>query len=142
MIEIDYGTLLSAVPIQLSIGTIKSPTLKEIATLTFSKFVVYEGFLKMTPELIYTKFKNEEEQKYWESLSEAQKDEIELYDIIITDNQLIEMYTNIFDFFFFEKVIFVNDIFILLNENIVYTEKITDEKIKGIINKSTFNKSL
>ena len=37
MIEIDYGTLLSAVPIQLSIGTIKSPTLKEIATLTFSK---------------------------------------------------------------------------------------------------------
>ena len=139
MIEIDYGTLLSAVPIQLSIGTIKSPTLKEIATLTFSKFVVYEGFLKMTPELIYTKFKNEEEQKYWESLSEAQKDEIELYDIIITDNQLIEMYTNIFDFFFFEKVIFVNDIFILLNENIVYTEEITDEKIKGIINKSTFN---
>lgn len=139
MITLDYGTLLSATPILLSIGTIKNPTLKEIATLTFEKFGLYEGLLKMTPELIYTKFKDEEGIKYWESLNDAQKSEIELYDLIISDKNLIETYTNLFNFFFYERVIFFNDVFILLNKDILPEEEITEQHIKGVINKFSFN---
>lgn len=73
--RLDYGTQLSPVPITLSIGTLRKPTLKEISQITFDRFSFYEFFLKLSPETYYTKLRKENDgEAFWDSLTEEEKD--------------------------------------------------------------------
>ena len=62
--RLDYGTQISPTPITLSIGTLRKPTLKEISQLTFDKFRYYEFFIKLTPEIFFTKLQEDDGKNY------------------------------------------------------------------------------
>ena len=86
--RLDYGTQLSPVPITLSIGTLRKPTLKEISQITFDRFSFYEFFLKLSPETYYTKLRKENDgEAFWDSLTEEEQDKITIYNIIEEDER-------------------------------------------------------
>lgn len=130
--RLDYGTILCPEPITLSIGTLRNPTLREIAKLQFEKFGYYEFLIKMSPETFYTKVKNGGEE-YWESLTKKEKEELTLYDIIIEEETLANLFLEVFNFFFVESVIFKEGYFILLKENIEDEKEIDENNIQGVI---------
>lgn len=138
----DYGTQLSPVPIKLSIGTLKKPKLLEISELGFDKFNMFEAFLKMTPELFYTKIKGNEGKTYWESLSEQKQEDISLYSLILADESLQETYLSIFRFFFVEPVVFKEDMFILLNDDVENASELKADNVRGVIHEKIFLQTL
>ncbi len=132
--KLDYGTQLSPEPIKLSIGTIKKPKLSDIAELGFDLFDLYEMFLKLTPEVYYTKLKSNDGKVYWESLSDEQRQNITLYDIIVDDDSLRKTYQEIFNFFFVEAVVYNDGLFFLLKSS----TDIANDNIIGVINRDIF----
>ena len=140
--RLDYGTQLSPVPITLSIGTLRKPTLKEISQITFDRFSFYEFFLKLSPETYYTKLRKENDgEAFWDSLTEEEKDKITIYNIIEEDEKIRSTYVEIFNFFFVETVIYQEGFFILLKENtaIDNPDKIKREQVRGAIAKENFS---
>lgn len=141
--KLDYGTQLSSSPIVLSIGTLVKPKLKDITDTTkgmsFNKFNYFEALIKMTPESFYTKIKGDEGKKYWDSLSEDEQDNLTLYQIVINDKQLLNDFLELFNFFFYETVIFKDGYFVLLNKNIdVDSDIVTQSDIRGVISDKIF----
>ena len=137
--RLDYGTQLSPVPITLSIGTLRKPTLKEISQITFDRFSFYEFFLKLSPEIYYTKLRKENDgEAYWGSLTEEEQDKITIYNIIEEDDKIRSTYVEIFNFFFVETVIYQEGFFILLKDEVANPEKIKREQIRGAIAKDNF----
>lgn len=140
--RLDYGTQLSPVPITLSIGTLRKPTLKEISQITFDRFSFYEFFLKLSPETYYTKLRKENDgEAFWDSLTEEERDKITIYNIIEEDDKIRSTYVEIFNFFFVETVIYQEGFFILLKENtaIDNPDKIKREQVRGAIAKNNFS---
>ena len=140
--RLDYGTQLSPVPITLSIGTLRKPTLKEISQITFDRFSFYEFFLKLSPEIYYTKLRKENDgEAFWDSLTEEEQDKITIYNIIEEDEKIRSTYVEIFNFFFVETVIYQEGFFILLKENtaIDNPDKIKREQVRGAIAKDNFS---
>lgn len=134
--RLDYGTQISPVPITLSIGVLRKPTLQEIAELTFDRFTYYEFLIKMTPESYYTELQKENGGKeYWQSLTEEQREGITLYNLILEDTKLCNTYVEILNFFFIESVIFVEGSFILLNKEVDNIKDINTDSIRGVISK-------
>lgn len=137
--RLDYGTQISPVPITLSIGVLRKPTLKEISLLSFEKFGYYEFLLTMNPETFYTKIKGDDGQDYWESLTEEEQNKITLFDIITKDEKLQNLYAEILNFFFVETVMFHKGFFILLKEPIQEIDEIDNpDIIAGAIYKELF----
>lgn len=134
---LDYGTQINPLPISLSIGRIKKPKLIDISEITFERFNLYEVFLKMTPEIFYTKIEKDLTEEYWNSLSEDERINITLYDVILKNEKARGVYIEIFNFFFVEHVIFKDGLFILLNEDIE-EELIQAENVCGVIHENTF----
>ncbi len=140
--RLDYGTQLSPVPITLSIGTLRKPTLKEISQITFDRFSFYEFFLKLSPETYYTKLLKENDgEAFWDSLTEEEQDKITIYNIIEEDDKIRSTYVEIFNFFFVETVIYQEGFFILLKENtsIDNPDEIKREQVRGAIARENFS---
>lgn len=135
--QLDYGTLLSRSPVRLSIGRLRKPRLKDIAKLGFDKFGYYESLLKMSPELLYSTILGEHGEAYWESLSDDVRDSMTMYRVILTNKQMQESYTEMFDFFFKEKVVFQNGIFLLLRKG-TDVDNIEQGSVVGMITEKTF----
>ena len=133
--RLDYGTILCPEPITLSIGTLRNPTLREIAKLKFDKFGYYEFLIKMSPETFYTKVKGDDGKTYWESLTEKEQDEMALYDVIMKEEPLTKLFLEIFNFFFVEPVILKEGFFILLKEDIEESDAVDTDNIRGVIAK-------
>ena len=91
--RLDYGTQLSPCPISLSIGTIRKPTLKDIATISFEKFMLFEVFTKLSPSAYYEKISSSN--SYWDSLSEDEKDETTMYKVIMNDERVRNIYIDV-----------------------------------------------
>lgn len=139
--RLDYGTQLSPVPITLSIGTLRKPTLKEISQITFDRFSFYEFFLKLSPELYYTKFKKDDNgEAYWNSLTEEEQDKITVYSLIEADEQIRKIYVDIFNFFFVETVIYQEGFFILLKNDVTNLDEVKKEQVRGAVAKDNFHK--
>ena len=137
--RLDYGTQLSPYPIELSIGTLIKPTLREIAKISFDKFNYYEVLIKLSPEAFYKEIKGEDGKAYWNSLSEEEQNNITLYSIVLGDEQLTESFLEVFNFFFEETVIFRDEYFILLKKGINDDSDITSEDdIRGVISENIF----
>ncbi len=140
--KLDYYTLLCPEPISLSIGTIKQPTLREIGELTFPKFGMYQVYLKLTPKNYYEYLNKEQGEKYWDILQDDQKNEITLYDIILIEKSVCYIYLEILNFFFIERVIFRDNLFLIINTTDYETPaeelELDRSNVKGLINPSTF----
>lgn len=133
--KLDYGDLLSPIPIKLSIGTVKHPTLKEIFQLSYEKFVFFEFFLKMNPELFFQELGDESQKTYWNGLSDMEKEKITLFMLIIAEKNLQQIYSEVLNFFFLETVIYneENNCFIITNENNEICGMIIPENFNEII---------
>lgn len=136
--KLDYGTQLSPAPIKLSIGSVKKPLLRDIADLSFDKFYLYQVFLKLTPEQYFTKLKDDEGKRYWQSLSEEKRESITLYSMILENVDLQKQFSEIFNFFFLEYVVFKEDCFILLKKPIEDEADLVIENVSGIIAGTNF----
>lgn len=136
----DYGTLISPNPIKLSIGSLKKPKLIEIGEITFSRFYMYETFLKITPEEFYKSFYSNEKIKTKNSSLNLEKENLTMYDIIINDINVQNLYCEILNFFFIENIYFKDKVFIILKEDvtIIDLDSITEKDIKGIIYRENF----
>lgn len=138
MIKLDYYSQLNPEPIKLSIGTIRKPKLKDISNITFERFNYLESFLKMTPEMFYTKLLEQDGIDYWNSLSEEKKGSLTMFQLISEHKQLKDVYLELFRFFFVEHVIYAQGLFAILHNEIEDISKIKKEDICGVINESIF----
>lgn len=140
--KLDYFTLLCPEPISLSIGTIKPPTLRDIGKLTFPVFGMYQVYLKLTPSDYYELLNRESGEKNWDTLTDNEKKEITLYDVVVFEDSLHDAFTDVFNFFFVERVIFRDGFFLVINtddyEILADEIEITKENLKGIINHTSF----
>lgn len=136
--KLDYGTQLSPAPIKLSVGTLTKPKLIDISALGFDKFSMYEFFLKLTPEIFFKEVPNWDTKDYWNSVSEEQRSNMNLYDIVLQDKMLQGIYLEIFNFFFEESVAFEEGFFIVLNKNVEDISKLSEDDICGVIHDKTF----
>lgn len=141
--RLDYYTLLCPVPISLSIGTIKQPTLIDIGKLTYPRFKIYQAYLKLTPRAYYESINPEQGKKDWEILTDEQKQEVTLYDVIIVEEPVRYYFLEIFNFFFVERVIFAEDIFWILKTDDYETPmdeiELTKDNVKGAITYDTLS---
>lgn len=147
--KLDYASLLSPNPIPLSFGDkgkrihLRKPTLNQIDTeITLQQFGIYELFLKMTPFEYYTKLlKDTGGEDFWSSLDNDSKNDLTMYDLIIKDDGLRDMYEKIFSFFFVEKLVYQDKIFIFIPQDKEY-DNATFDDVCGIITKDNFNEFL
>lgn len=139
MDKFPYALVLAPYPIRLSIGTLRKPTLKEIYDLDFNLYTSYEALAKLTPKDYYTKMDGDEGKEIWRSFTDKQKKEIELFNIVKSNESLCNDYTDLFNFFFEETVIFIEGFFVWLNKPInIYelqekNEQIPEDAISGIV---------
>lgn len=143
--KLSYGTQISPFPIPLSVGVLRKPKLRDIANpqgefkMSFEKFNFYEFLITMTPEDFFTKVDLDEGKEFWNSLSDKEKQEITIYDLISGNANLINYFLEVFNFFFEETVLYVDGIFILVNSDIDYeNEPPQKEDIIGVIDSNNF----
>jgi len=133
--KFTYGTLLSPYPIKLSIGTLRKPTLGEIFhTIGYEQYMTYESFTKLTPKLFYTKLK-EGGKEIWDSFTDKQKEEISLFNVVIADEELLQDYLGLLNFFFDEKVISEEGFFIWVNNTADTSDisQLSEDDICGVV---------
>ena len=136
--KLDYGTMTSPRPIRLSICTIHKPTIDMVWDIGFDTLGLYESFLSMTPELYFTKINPDAGKVRWEPLSNEERDSMSLYSIVITDESLRGIYTELFRFFIEEPVLYEQGFFIILNSGVDPLGDITKDDIKGAITEALF----
>lgn len=135
--KLDYGTQISPTPIELSCGTLRKPTLADIAEITFDKYDYYRFLLKMTPEVFYSNNSKVELKEYWDSLTKEEKDNLTLMDVIDSNEDLQSIYQEIFEFFFLEFVTYNDGLFIFFKREFENIEELTEEDFRGVISKET-----
>lgn len=130
----DYFTMLNPKPIFINgLGTLNKTKLIDIAEVTYP---AYKSFLSMLLLDLATLYKSANLQKYewYMSLDDEQKNELSLYDEIISNESLQRDYVNSFNFFIKENVDYdkENSCFIVSihNEN--------SSSVIGCITKETF----
>lgn len=114
--KLDYAALISPYPFYLErIGSIKSPTLREIwsPNVTYPVYQTYLTILLMTPQT-YCEEANPSISGWYQSLSEDEKQTVNMIELISMDKNLQNLYTKMFNFFFEETVIWdkENDLFL------------------------------
>lgn len=112
--------------------------MKQIAELGFGVFAYYQTLMQLTPEFYYKKLANESFKKEWDSLDDDRRSAITMFDIIVLDESLIGIYSEIFNFFFIENVVFKDGLFILLDPQYDDSE-ITKENLRGAITRENFD---
>lgn len=139
--KLDYFTLLCPEPISLSIGTIRQPTLRDIGKLTYPKFGMYQVYLKLTPRDYYMYLNRSQGELYWDILQEEQQKEITLYDVILIEKPILYTYLEIFNFFFVERVIFRDNLFLIVDtddyDTLPEDLELNKQNVKGMINPMT-----
>lgn len=107
---LSYGTKIGYSPIDIKIGTIRKPLLRDVEQLGFTVFEYYEGLLVLTPKLYV------ESKKKLGLVQEDIEPKSSLYEVIRNDKMLSEQYTEMLNFFFIEDVIFLDGFFFILSD--------------------------
>ena len=138
---LDYFTLLSPEPIRLSVGSIKNPTLREIARLSYKRFGIYQVYLKLTPKDYYNEL-NREKLPYWESLSDEQRAAMTTWELITLEPDVVSGYLEVLNFFFLERVIFREGVFMIVDTDDYKTPDdeldINNNNLRGMLHHSLF----
>lgn len=140
--RLDYGSQLSPYPLELSIGTLVKPKLSDIAKITFDKFNYFEVLITLTPELFFSGFADDMGKEYWSKLSDDEKSGINIYDIIIGNDALKDLFLEIFNFFFQQTVIFREGYFVILDTLETEIFDLEEVDIKGVISKDNISEVL
>lgn len=136
--KLDYAALISPYPFYIEgVGGINSPVLKQIWSpkITYQGYKMFLTLLLMTPEA-FCKQADLSRLTWYESLSDDERMKINMMDIISTDDSLQKSYSNMFDFFFEENVIWDNE----YNLFITYESTDSNGQIipKGLIHHDIF----
>lgn len=132
--------MLSPYPIKLSIGTLIKPTLKQIFDpiegIGYEQYQNYEAYARLTPKLFYTKMDGDEGLAIWESLTDTQKKEIKMFNVIRSNEQLISDYLDLLNFFFKEHVAYEEGFFIWSEYELDFSsmDASMEDAITGVIN--------
>lgn len=138
--KLDYASLISPFPFLIKhVGSIKSPTLKEIwdPKVTYPVYQSFLAFLSMTPRS-YCEDINPERLPWYQSLSEDQTLSLTMMDLIPTETPLQQYFSQIFTFFFVEQVVWdpARHLFLVFQEN--FQEKGKNPVVTGCIRKEDF----
>ena len=136
--KLDYFDLLSPTPIYIAnIGHIKSPTLREISEIGYLQYNGYLSVLLLTVEDYFKAIdKNAFEQ--YQALDDETKIKISMFEIMLSNKELLYSYLDAFNFFFAEYVAFnpTNKVFCLYTTQ----DDIANEKEPlGTINNKIFS---
>lgn len=137
--KLDYATLISPHPLKIpNIGHIKSIKLKEIFcsdTMDYSLYNFYLSFLMLTPETYFEQI-NVSKREWYENLTDDQKEELLLFDIICTDINLQKTYSEVYNFFIIENIKWDEEV----KGFWTYTDLDSEGKIipTGLIHKNVF----
>ena len=104
--KLDYSILISPYPLFIQrIGHIKSPTLREIWSpeITYPTYNMYINLLLIDLQY-YCETVNPAQSEWFNSLSDQDKQNMNIFDIIVSDKNLCEQYPTMLDFFFVENV--------------------------------------
>ncbi len=118
--RLDYADLISPLPFYIDkVGSIRSPTLKDIwnPKVTYQKYNAYISYLIMDLKT-YCEQVDISKLEWYKSLPDEDKLKISTYDFIFDNEFLKNIFTEIFNFFFDENVIWNNDnkVFITFND--------------------------
>ena len=117
--RLTYEELIAPpdVPITLSIGHIKQPTLREIWKHGVNLFRLYQVYMRLTPNDYFTQLNREACEKYWNTLSDEQQKGMTMFDIVLLDDDVAIFYQEILNFFFMERVVRRDNVFVLVDTN-------------------------
>lgn len=137
--KLDYATLISPYPLFLkNIGHVKCPTLREIwnPNITYQSYQAFISLLAMTSQN-YHEVVNLSNSSWYKILSNEEKENITVFDIIIEESEIQQKFYDVFNFFFVENIIWDS------HNNIYITYMDLDENKKiiptGFIYKKNFS---
>ena len=104
--KLSYFELLSPDPIQIQrVGGILSPTLRSISKIGINTYQYYLTILLMDLKTYFTMIQQEEQ---FELLSDEDKAQMDVFDLLTMDDKSAELLQNVLDFFIEENVIWSN----------------------------------
>lgn len=140
--KLDYGTQLSPAPLELSVGTVRKPTLREISEITFGKFNFYEVLMDLTPKVYYEKILGGVEDVPWITMTEDERENAEIYDVLVRDEELQRLYEEMFNFFIEEEVVYAKGVFFVMKTGCTLKPPLKAEDLRGVIQKGNFKQVL
>lgn len=132
--KLELRELVSNNPIYIKgIGNVYSPLLNDITLITYKIYDLYIGYLNMTPEK-YCKEIDSRLSEWYSNLTDDDLFYLNMFDLILSNKDLIKIYESIFNFFIKENVVFNVD-----TKTFLVHEEISDNiKIIGEINKQNY----
>ena len=131
--QLSYSELISPKPLELNhIGSIVSPTLRQIEDITYRAYVLYVAHLRMTPE------------EYFETYCPEQKVDVEMlinttkFDLVVLDQYFRNIILSALNFFFVENFQYIfepgYECFVVMDEEKNITHAITRQNYNDVIN--------
>lgn len=132
--KLDYFDLISPTPIPIqNVGHLLSPTLNQISEIGIERYNYYLSILLMNPQMLFTM---SGQSKRLESLSEPEKESLNIFDLFVSDKETKELLRKTLDFFIVESVVYYEpgNCFLVTNDpsNI-------RENISGIISHENYS---
>ena len=115
--KLSYFELLSPDPIQIQrVGGILSPTLRSISKIGINTYQYYLTILLMDLKTYFTMIQQEEQ---FELLSDKDKSQMDVFDLLTMDDKSAELLQNVLDFFIEENVVWSsqNNAFLIHKED-------------------------
>ena len=154
--KLDYFSLISPLPFYVNgVGSIKSPTLREISKINYYTYQVYLSNLLLDPGSYYEmidktegaylcNFTEQEKdtilriRSEYMNLDEKSKEDISIYNIMVFDKFLIDSLLCTLNFFFEDEIIYdtKNRVFILFNGTVDDNNRKTPT---GMIHENNYN---
>lgn len=126
--KLSYFDLLSPDPIQIQrVGGILSPTLRSISKIGINTYQYYLTILLMDLKTYFTMIQQEEQ---FELLSDEDKAQMNVFDLLTMDNKSVELLQNVLNFFIEEAVVWSSQ----NNAFLIYK----DENVIGAITKEIY----
>ena len=132
--KLELRELVSNNPIYIKgIGSVFSPLLDDITRITYKVYDLYIGYLNMTPEK-YCKEVDTRLSDWYSNLNEDDLFYLNMFDLILSNSELIKIYTSIFNFFIKENVVFS----VKTKTFVVYEDTQDGQSVIGEINKQNY----
>lgn len=132
--KLELRELVSNNPVYIKgIGSVFSPLLDDITRITYKVYDLYIGYLNMTPEK-YCKEVDTRLSDWYSNLKEDDLFYLNMFDLILSNSELIKIYTSIFNFFIKENVMFSGK----TKTFVVYEDTQDGQCVIGEINKQNY----
>lgn len=131
--QLNYFDLISCTPIKLTgIGSIISPTLRQIDSITYYTYAIYLTHLRMTPEEFFENYYPKKEISVQDLMNTTK------FDLVVIDESFRNIILSALNFFFIEDFQYIQEpgyeCFVVLDENNNITHAITRNNYNGIVN--------